>query len=81
VPAEAAMVLAGDAPPPSAANEIRDLANQLIHAFGIRSTSYARHQALKARERGEGLHHAAWQWIAGATVEILRAEPDALSRD
>jgi hypothetical protein len=67
-------------PPSQTISEVRDLAMQLIRAFGERSTSYANHQALKARERGEGLHMTAWHWIAGATVEILRSDPDELSR-
>jgi len=56
--------------------EVRDLALELIRAFGERSTAYANHQALKARQRGDRMHVLAWQWIAGATVEILRSEPD-----
>jgi hypothetical protein len=56
--------------------EVRDLALQLIRAFGERSTAYANHQALKARQRGERLHVVAWHWIAGATLEILRSDPD-----
>jgi len=56
--------------------EVRDLALELIRTFGERSTAYANHQALKARQRGDRMHVLAWQWIAGATVEILRSEPD-----
>jgi hypothetical protein len=61
-------------------DEVRELAMQLIHAFGERSTSYANYQALKARVRGDRLHMKAWRWIAGATVELLRADLDELSR-
>ena len=61
-------------------NEVQDLAMQLIRTFGERSTSYANYQALKARERGLGMHMTAWRWIAGATVEILRSDPDEAGR-
>lgn len=64
-------------PPPAApvsAIEIRTLAIELIHTLGERSTSYANYQALKAGDRGDGLHQKVWRWIAGATVEILRSD-------
>jgi hypothetical protein len=64
------------APPPApvSALDVRDLAIELIRTLGERSTSYANYQALKARDRGDGLHQKVWRWIAGATVEILRSD-------
>jgi hypothetical protein len=59
---------------PVSAIEIRSLAIELIHTLGERSTSYANYQALKAQDRGDGLHQKVWGWIAGATVEILRSD-------
>jgi hypothetical protein len=61
------------------AAEIHDLAQQLIRNFGVRSTSYANHQALKARQAGDKLHSTVWRWIAGATLEILRSDPSEAS--
>jgi hypothetical protein len=61
-------------PAPVSANEIMKLATELIQMLGERSTSYANYQALKARQRGDQLHHKVWRWIAGATVEILRSD-------
>src|SRR5690242_16679274 len=63
------------------AGEIQGLAQQLIRNFGVRSTAYANHQALKAREAGDKLRSAVWRWIAGATLEILRSEPGEASGD
>lgn len=47
----------------------------LIARLGERATSYAMHQALKARQSDDLRNADRWLWIAGATREILRSEP------
>jgi hypothetical protein len=66
-------------PAPVSAADIMKLANELIRTLGERSTSYANYQALKAQDRGDGLHQKVWRWIAGATVEILRSDVGEVS--
>jgi len=56
--------------------EVWRLANELIASLGERATSYANYQALQARESGDRIRMTAWRWIAGATDEILRSEPE-----
>jgi hypothetical protein len=56
--------------------DARAVAKLLISHYGVQAGTYAAHQALKARERGdEGLAQK-WRWIAGAVEEVLRAPPD-----
>ena len=43
--------------------EVRDLALELIRTFGERSTAYANHQALKARQRGDRMHVLVGQFV------------------
>jgi hypothetical protein len=66
-------------PTPVSATDIMKLASELIQMLGERSTSYANYQALKAQDRGDGLHHKVWRWIAGATIEILRSDVGEVS--
>lgn len=54
----------------------RTFAKNLIARWGERATAYAMHQALKARQRGDPRNAERWLWIAGATREILRSEPN-----
>lgn len=64
---------------PTETNQRRDaraIAKLLISRYGEQSISYASHQALRARERGDTRMMEAWRWIAGAIHEVLRAEPD-----
>jgi hypothetical protein len=51
------------------------LAHQLVAKHGVRATSFANHQALKAERDGADQLSEAWRSIAAATVEILRSEP------
>ncbi|MGH7090464.1 MAG: hypothetical protein ACREFQ_16330 [Stellaceae bacterium] len=49
-------------------------ARLIVEKHGIRAPSYADHQALKARERGDVPSMHRWQSVAAATTEILRGE-------
>ena len=55
--------------------EISELASLLISRFGERATSFASHQALKARQSGELRRMEAWRRIADATAAVWRTEP------
>ena len=60
-------------------NQRRDahaVAKLLISHYGVQASTYASHQALKARERGDERLAEKWRWIAGAVDEVLRAPPD-----
>jgi hypothetical protein len=57
---------------------VKATAQDLVGRFGERSTCIANHQALKARRRRDGWSAAAWRWVAYATAEILRCEPDKI---
>ncbi len=63
--------------------DTRAIALYLIGQLGERATSYALHRALAARQRGDLHAMERWRWIAGATREILRVEPEveAVRRD
>jgi hypothetical protein len=56
--------------------EVRDLATLLISRYGVRAVTYASHQALKARHRGETMRMEAWRWIADAAAQAWQAEPE-----
>ena len=56
--------------------DARAVAKLLISHYGVQAGTYASHQALKARERGDERLVEAWRWIAGAVEEVLRAPPD-----
>jgi hypothetical protein len=56
--------------------DARAIAKLLISRYGEQAMSYASHQALRARDRGDTRMMEAWHWIAGAVREVLRAEPD-----
>lgn len=60
-------------PPP---RDPQSFARMLIARLGERATSYAMHQALKARQHDDQRNVDRWLWIAGATREILRSEPN-----
>jgi hypothetical protein len=66
------------APRPATPRDARDFAKNLIAHWGERAPTYAMHQALKARRRGDLRNAERWLWIAGATREILRSEPSDL---
>ena len=57
------------------ASEISELASLLISRFGERATTYASHQALKARHSGEMRRMEAWRQIADAAAQVWRTEP------
>jgi hypothetical protein len=56
--------------------DARAVAKLLISHYGVQAGTYAAHQALKARERGDERLAQKWRWIAGAVEEVLRAPPD-----
>jgi hypothetical protein len=57
-----------------APQDARSLAHLLIDRFGERAASYAVHQSLKARSRGDPAEAARWRWIAEITREALRID-------
>ena len=52
------------------------VARALIDRYGVAAISVARYKALWARNNHDNRGWEAWQWIAGATAELLRAEPE-----
>src|SRR5258707_14938620 len=56
--------------------DARAVAKLLISHYGVQAGTYASHQALKARERGDERLMQAWGWIAGAVGEVVRADPE-----
>ena len=56
-------------------DDAHELANLLISRYGEQAVTFASHQALKAREQGDERRMELWRWLAGAIVEVLRAEP------
>ena len=57
-------------------DKARAIAEQLIAHLGEQATCHATYQALKARLTGDQSRMAEWLWIAGATREILRSDPE-----
>ncbi len=55
--------------------EIYELAELLIARHGERAASYATHQSLKARHRGERRMMEAWRWIASTAEYVWKVEP------
>jgi hypothetical protein len=51
------------------------VARALVERYGIAAISVARYKALWARSVDDVGGWQAWQWVAGATAELLRAEP------
>lgn len=58
------------------AQDARSFALLLIGQFGERAISYAAHQALKARARGDVRNAGRWRWMAEVTRLVLRSDPD-----
>lgn len=52
------------------------VARALIERYGVAAISVARYKALWARSTDDPGSWEAWQWVAGATAELLRAEPE-----
>lgn len=52
------------------------VARALIERYGVAAISVARYKALWARSVDDPRSWEAWQWVAGATAELLRAEPE-----
>lgn len=61
----------------SEAGDPRCAAERLIAHLGEQAPCHATYEALKARQRGDRSRMTEWLWIAGATREILRSEPEA----
>jgi hypothetical protein len=53
------------------------VARALIERYGVAAISVARYKALWARNTDDPGSWEAWQWVAGATAELLRAEPES----
>jgi len=50
------------------------IAAMLVQKHSVRATSFAEHQALKARQRGDDVSMQRWQSVAAAVAAILRGE-------
>ena len=50
------------------------IAAMLVEKHSLRATSFAEHQALKARHRGDETALQRWQNVAEATAAILRGD-------
>jgi hypothetical protein len=50
------------------------IAAMIVEKHGLRATSFAEHQALKARQRGDDASMTRWQSVAEAAAAILRGE-------
>ncbi|HXZ01055.1 MAG TPA: hypothetical protein VEI03_13725 [Stellaceae bacterium] len=61
--------------------EIYELAEMLIARHGERAASYATHQSLKARHRGEHGMMEAWRSIATTAEHVWKIEPILPPRD
>lgn len=46
----------------------------IVEKHGVRAISFAEHQVLKARQRGDQTSQARWQGVAEAAAAILRGE-------
>jgi hypothetical protein len=57
-------------------SDVASIAKLLISRYGEQAQTFASHQALKARERGDHRLMEGWRWVAAAVDEVLRAEPD-----
>jgi hypothetical protein len=58
--------------------DARSFALMLIDRLGERAVSYASHQCLRARSRGDLLNAARWQRMAEITADLLRSEIDSV---
>lgn len=61
--------------------DVRVIAKLLISRYGEQAYTYASHQALKARERGDQRLMEGWRWVAGAVSQLLRAGPEEEEED
>jgi hypothetical protein len=50
------------------------IAAMLVEKHSVRATSFAEHQALKARQRGDAASRQRWQGVAEAAAAILRGD-------
>lgn len=50
------------------------IAALIVEKHGVRATSFAEHQVLKARQRGDTASMHRWQSVAEATAAILKGE-------
>ena len=50
------------------------IAAMLVEKHSVRATSFAEHQALKARQRGDAASIQRWQRVAEAAAAILRGD-------
>jgi hypothetical protein len=57
-------------------NDAPTVARALIERYGVRASCVARWKALWARGHDDRTMMEAWQWVAGAADEMLRAEPE-----
>jgi len=59
---------------PNGAQATWSIAAMLVEKHSLRATSFAEHQALKARHRGDEVAMQRWQCVAEATAAILRGD-------
>ena len=57
-------------------NDPLGVAHALIERYGVKAACVARWKALWARDHQDARLMEAWQWIAGAADEMLRADVD-----
>jgi hypothetical protein len=58
-----------------AEQDLQSIAQALISRYGMRASSFAAHEALKARSRRETRRMEAWRLIAGMVDRLLAIEP------
>jgi len=58
-----------------AEHDLEAIAQALIARYGMRASSFAAHEILKARSRGETRRTEVWQLIADVVDSLLAAEP------
>jgi hypothetical protein len=56
------------------AQSVWTIAAMLVGKHGVRATSFAEHQVLKARQRGDEASTYRWQNVAEAAAAILNGE-------
>jgi hypothetical protein len=59
----------------TAEGDLEAIALALISRYGLRASSFAAHEALKARDRREPRRMEAWRLIADAVDQLLAADP------
>jgi hypothetical protein len=58
-----------------AEHDLETIATALISRYGMRASSFATHEALKAQQRREPRRTEAWRLIADTVENLLATEP------